>query len=262
MIVTCEHCHTRYLVAAHLLLPEGRRVRCAGCHHEWLQPPTEDEDESDKGASDSGVVDDLPDLDPLPPMDDKFDDKDDFDDLPDLDSALNKKDSFADILDTLKPEPEERLPVHIPKPQKKVRNGGGVVGSVLTAIMLFCAVAAGLYQFRGDVMRLWQPSFAIYDALHIAVPMAGQGLAIDKVEAAAQADGSVKVTGRIINLTGVDTVVPKISLVVRGADGTELTQWNADAPVPLLHKESDTVFESTHPAIPDAAQDIRVGFGL
>lgn len=261
MIVTCEHCHTRYLVAAHLLLPEGRRVRCAGCHHEWHQPPTEDEDESGRGASDSGDGD-LPDFEPLPPLDDKFDNKDDFDDLPDLDSALNKKDSFADILDTLKPEPEERLPVHIPKPQKKVRNGGGVVGSVLTAIMLFCAVAAGLFQFRGDVVRLWQPSYALFDALHIAVPLAGQGLAIDKVEAAAQADGSVKVTGRIINLTSSDTLVPKISLVVRGADGTELTRWIVDAPVSLLHKESDAVFETIRPALPDAAQDVRVGFGL
>ncbi len=37
MILTCENCQTRYLLPSHSLAPDGRRVRCTVCNHEWDQ---------------------------------------------------------------------------------------------------------------------------------------------------------------------------------------------------------------------------------
>src|SRR5690606_22896527 len=43
MILICENCDTRFLLSASQLGPEGRRVRCSHCGHEWYQDPPEDE---------------------------------------------------------------------------------------------------------------------------------------------------------------------------------------------------------------------------
>ena len=48
MILTCEKCTTSYSVADDAIGEEGRKVKCIGCGHVWLQmavpdqPPSED----------------------------------------------------------------------------------------------------------------------------------------------------------------------------------------------------------------------------
>jgi predicted Zn finger-like uncharacterized protein len=44
MILTCESCHTRYLVPDRAVGAEGRQVRCKSCGHEWFQEPAESAD--------------------------------------------------------------------------------------------------------------------------------------------------------------------------------------------------------------------------
>lgn len=52
MILTCEKCHTRYLLASHMLGYEGRKVRCTHCGHEWYQEKAEEQDAATAGESD------------------------------------------------------------------------------------------------------------------------------------------------------------------------------------------------------------------
>ena len=42
MILTCPECATRYLIDPAVLLPEGRRVRCAKCGTDWREHPPGD----------------------------------------------------------------------------------------------------------------------------------------------------------------------------------------------------------------------------
>lgn len=61
MILTCEKCHTRYLLASHMLGYEGRTVRCTHCGHEWYQEKTEDQEKEtadDSEGSGPGGQDD------------------------------------------------------------------------------------------------------------------------------------------------------------------------------------------------------------
>ncbi len=43
MILTCEACHTNYMVKPDAIGPQGRQVRCIKCGHEWLQMPVNEE---------------------------------------------------------------------------------------------------------------------------------------------------------------------------------------------------------------------------
>lgn len=43
MILTCEACHTNYMVKPDAIGPQGRQVRCVKCGHEWLQMPVSDD---------------------------------------------------------------------------------------------------------------------------------------------------------------------------------------------------------------------------
>src|SRR5690606_21007553 len=42
MIITCEQCNARYLLASFLLGVAGRKVRCGVCGHEWFQEPVDE----------------------------------------------------------------------------------------------------------------------------------------------------------------------------------------------------------------------------
>jgi len=41
MILECPQCSTRFLVADHLIPPEGRTVKCGACKHDWHVVPEE-----------------------------------------------------------------------------------------------------------------------------------------------------------------------------------------------------------------------------
>lgn len=48
MILNCEKCHTRYILASHMLGYEGRKVRCTHCGHEWFQEKADDSRDTDE----------------------------------------------------------------------------------------------------------------------------------------------------------------------------------------------------------------------
>lgn len=41
MILECEKCHARFLVADSMMPPQGRTVRCGACAHQWFAPGPE-----------------------------------------------------------------------------------------------------------------------------------------------------------------------------------------------------------------------------
>ncbi len=51
MILTCEKCTTSYAVADDAIGTEGRKVKCIGCGHVWVQTATPDEPAADGDAA-------------------------------------------------------------------------------------------------------------------------------------------------------------------------------------------------------------------
>ena len=45
MLLTCSSCNSKYLVNSADLKPNGRKVRCAACGHNWFQKPNLVEEE-------------------------------------------------------------------------------------------------------------------------------------------------------------------------------------------------------------------------
>ncbi|MBS3779792.1 MAG: zinc-ribbon domain-containing protein, partial [Desulfovermiculus sp.] len=42
MIISCPQCHTKYRLSQEKVKPEGARVRCSRCRHEFLTVPEDD----------------------------------------------------------------------------------------------------------------------------------------------------------------------------------------------------------------------------
>jgi len=46
MLLKCASCNSQYLINSADIKPNGRKVRCAVCNHEWFQTPNLDEKET------------------------------------------------------------------------------------------------------------------------------------------------------------------------------------------------------------------------
>ncbi len=66
MILECSNCSTRFSVKDDLLLPKGRKVKCAKCQHIWYQYPPVVTAESVSRSENKPSNNILPDFDEIP----------------------------------------------------------------------------------------------------------------------------------------------------------------------------------------------------
>ena len=226
MILTCEECQTRYLLGSGLLGADGRRVRCSHCGHEWYQEPEEGESFAETLAK----------ADPIP--DSVKPDVEDFDDH--------------------KPPV---LPVYTDSAAAHAK--GGVAGYLLAAAVLLLAMGAG-FVFSAGIVRLWPDSYALYDALHIAPKLPGDGLVIDRVRAEVVAGDRglniLKVSGYAMNKAEdkKDSDIPPLRVTLRRKGGAEIDSWLIAAPKDVLGYEEEVAFSTTYPAPPLDAAEVNV----
>lgn len=223
MILTCEECQTRYLLGSGLLGADGRRVRCSHCGHEWFQEPEEGESFAETLAK----------ADPIP--------------------------------DSVKPDVEDyedRRPPVLPvyTDPATVQTKSGAAGYVLAAVVLLLAMGAGLV-FSAGMVRLWPESYALYQALHIAPKLPGDGLVIDRVRAEVVAGerglNILKVSGYALNKAEdkAEAEIPPLRVTLSRKGGEEIDSWLIAAPKEVLGYEEEVAFSTTYPAPPmDAAQ--------
>lgn len=232
MILSCEECQTRYLLAAGLLGGDGRRVRCTQCGHEWFQEPEEGESFAESLAK----------ADPIP--DSVKPDHDDYDDAP--------------------YEPPV-LPIYTPPADAATvaGNKSGKAGYVLAGAVLLVALT-GSFVFSASIVRLWPPSLAVYQAMHIAPKLPGDGLVVDRVRAEVVSGDRglniLKVSGYALNRSAEKDVVklPPLRVSLRRKGGEEIDSWLIAAPKDELGYEDEVAFNTTYPAPPMDAKEVNV----
>lgn len=226
MIVTCESCGTRYLVADYLLGPEGRRVRCTVCAHEWYQGPFDGGDD-ERGQGDTA--------------------------------------SFKSHLEDLEPIPEKVRPMAegsaLPVIPGEHGGGGVSIGTVLgagTAALVAALFFGALVLLHTPVVKLWPATIVFYDLVGIETPIEGEGLnfASVRAESGLNEEGVkiLRVRGELINLKNETVHLPpvKASLLLEG--GTVADSWLVDMPQEMIDPQGSVTFMTTYPEV---SKDIK-----
>lgn len=225
MILTCEECHTRYLLPTHLLGADGRRVRCTICSHEWFQTP-EEESFADILAE-------------VPPLQDSVNQYHD-DDLPVL---------AQDV---------------IPAESEKFNFEPGMLAGMAAAALVGIVIFAGLVIFRAPVMKAWPDSLALYDAMELAGPIPGEGLVFENLKATTSYNAKgveiLSVTGEVMNIRAYPVRVPGLRFALRREDGSEVESWSYASPAADILAQKSIPLTATYPQIAVDVKALNVRF--
>lgn len=238
MIITCEQCNARYLLASLLLGVSGRKVRCGVCSHEWYQEPV-DEPYSRQSADEASFSD-----------------------------MVGHADSEP-IPESVRPIPEGS---NVPAMRGDDRASGkksGALGGVLTALLLFGVLTASVFAMRTPLVQSWPPLALVFDMAGLPVAVPGEGLIFDQMSARAVTDENGKtaltLSGNIINLKARETTLPRIKARLIGAgDDAEETgpEWNVVIGRDKIEGEETVPFISVYDSLPDDIREVNIRFTL
>lgn len=225
MILTCEKCHTRYLLPTHLLGADGRRVRCTICSHEWFQMPEEDDFEESLSES-APIIDSVNSL---------------------------EEDSDLPVL------AQDVIP-----PERKIKFQPGMPTGLMAAVFTGVLVMTGLLMFREPVGKLWPDSIALYDALGLTGPIPGEGLVFENLTATTSynAEGVeiLRVTGDVVNIRSFPVDVPGLQFTLRREDGSEVERWSYPSPNADIPAQQSIPLTATYPKIAADVKELNVRF--
>lgn len=256
MILTCPACTMRYLVAEGAVGPEGRRVRCAHCGHQWFQ-------EAETGLDEQLFAAD-------PEIDISFDEEDD---APfEMPSEGEEADDFQSILQKElqeAPIPEGVKPVHIheditlpePSSKKNVKLPPEKLGGFATAAIVWVVIIGALIFMQPQISRAWPPSNLFYNLVGLKPVPPGEGLGLDGLRAE-MGEGKIRLTGDIINLKEKELKVPSVMATIVDVDGKMIDRISIAPPVARLKPEGRVTFDVAYPKIPDGAANVNYAFSF
>lgn len=223
MILTCPQCATRYLLPAHTLAPEGRRVKCSSCAEVWFQLPDESEIETVRHEK--------------------------FEDIPQGVRPIPD----GSNLPTLAPEEEEG-------PVDKRSRFLGFAAAAAVCVAIFAALLA--FQPQVTVKYPFSKTFYKMLGYEFAAPGANLTFDALVAEAAPDSAGEkISITGKIVNATQVDEQVPMIEAQMQNEAGEVLERWVIRPPAPAVTAQGDVSFSTDYLyATPGAAHKINLHF--
>ena len=239
MILTCEQCHTRYLVPQDAIGRHGRMVRCTACAHQWFQEPDEE-------AA------------PLPPEEPV--------EAPPVDMAVDAP-AEEPIPEGVMPDPDD---VALPAlPEDVMTDGAGdksyprTMGA-LGAAAVFLLIGGAMYALHQPLVRLWPPASYLYELGGLKAPLPGEGLIFDKLTATVTlaADGGrlLTIEGSIVNLKDHEIEIPPVQTTLLLEGGRTFDSWQQEPPEPVAAPGADIPFKATYPEIPNDVREVTVSF--
>ncbi len=234
MLIDCPACAKSYHIGRAALGPHGRNVACPQCLTSWFVTPDA------KGVADRG-----------------FDEGEDCSGAPEINaeaiSERAREPSYEELYGPTVRSEERIVPAprrHMPRPSR----GAVTIFAVL-------ALAVGAIGFRAAIVRLWPQAAKAYAAAGLPVNERGldlKHLQVNLVHNGAQA--LLVVDGEIANKRSGETLVPKIKLAVRDAEGHEIYTWDEASPKPKLQSGETIAFRARLVAPPAEGHDIFVRF--
>ena len=191
MILNCPSCSARFLVDPAMIGPQGRRVRCGNCGHDWEQMPPPPPKEGPAVVPPVGAA-------PIRPLED-------------FDKARRGSNRAVAV---------RRAP----------RRSSLAAGWVLLLILLG-ALAAGAWFGRAQIVAYAPGAAKLYEMAGIAVesaPKIGEGLDLRGVTANRRIlDGRqiLMIEGSVVNVSGEPRPVPALRVGLTDPEGIEVANW-------------------------------------
>ncbi len=191
MILTCPACATSYFVSDEAIGPNGRRVRCKACGHDWRATledvPLELEPQADPAA----------DAEPAPHYD-----------------------SFAET-----PAPELPRAFRAKAERKRrVRQAAAAGAAWAAAAAVVLGLLAGAVLFREEIARAVPATAGVYKALGLKVNTVGLQVEALRGRTAPYDTGRTLVSGALRNIRDIEVVPPPLVIVLKDAKGAEVTR--------------------------------------
>lgn len=222
MILTCPQCATRYLLPAHTLAPDGRRVKCSSCQEIWLQLP----DISEMETAKEGRFEEIPHgVRPLP----------DGANLPIL-------------------QEEEAPP---PNPRERIFGFAAAAAMfflIFGVLLMLKGPIVEKWPFSKSFYAMLGSEFPVagqdLDFGSIAADAAPDS-----------AGEKISITGKILNPTANEEKVPMIEAQMLSETGEVLDRWVIRPPAPTVTAQGDLSFSTDYLiATPGTAHSINLQF--
>jgi predicted Zn finger-like uncharacterized protein len=221
MILTCPQCATRYLLPAHMLAPEGRRVKCSSCAEVWFQLP-----DSEEVASSGRPYDDIPEgVRPIP----------DGSNLP----TISEEDTSG----------AGGRPRAI-----GYATAAAIFALVFAGLLSFQPAIVKKAPFT-------KPFYAMlgHQAPLIGAGLTFEG--IQAQAEPDSAGEKISITGKIVNATANEEQLPMIEAQMRNEAGDVMERWIIRPPAPNVAAQGNVEFSTSYlSATPGAAFDINLQF--
>lgn len=201
MILECEKCNARYEVPDDSIGPQGRKVRCAKCGHDWVQMGAEPEEMPESIAEEPPEDINEPEADS---------EEDDMSFSQTLASVSEEDDGL--IPESVKPLPQEEpvidmvddLKRHNPDEEEEGVKYRRALGGYAAAAAVFVLIAGFMVLIKGPLTSAWPASIGFYQMIGAMGELPGEGLVFESLKATAGEDGQgravLNVAGKIMNI--------------------------------------------------------------
>lgn len=192
MILTCPACATSYFVPDEAIGPNGRRVRCKACGHDWR-----------------ATLEDVPlELEPEPVPDEA------------AGAGPARYDTFAET-----PAPELPRAFRAMAEQKRRARRAAAAGAAwAAAAVVALGLLAAAVLFREAIVRAVPATAGAYKALGFEVNVVGLEFEALRGRAAPHDPGRILVSGALRNIREAEVVAPPVLVVLRDAKGAEVAR--------------------------------------
>ena len=275
MILTCPECDTKYVVKDGAIPPGGRQVRCAACKHSWHEDAPLETAAGDVMTPDDDAV-----AEPAgapPPIEQAFggppppDPEDEVEPVADEPPMARQEEMVSDYLEPDVGEAEIDPGSALESAEDDSYGGSdefiipqfhddepghGAVRIALLALLII-AVAIAAFWLLAPASLKSKVGLSPTDATPLEVMLTNR----DR-QKLASGNELLAISGRIINPTDVEQVVPPIRALLRNKATRQIVyQWTIAPPARTLPPRGSASFNSAEVDVPQGGDELTVSLG-
>ena len=281
MILSCPSCRARYLVASAAIGEDGRTVRCTKCGHQWFQDPDESEEVDLSALADALEDDDydndirVPDVDSINEVVSSAVEDQEIGFSGQSHEESVEDDGSESIPESVKPRAEDdddddllvrnpNLPAFADDVRQEGRFGRMVAHGL--AFVIFCGLMGYVLASKDTMIEKWPPSAGFYKLVGFDMPLAGEGLIIERATAnivKKRGEEVLLVRGSILNLKSSPVSVPDLVATLRSAESDDqMVEWRITPDVDVLDPDASYQFSAEYKESSAEFDSVNISFAV